>query len=813
MNTSGTEIAIDARGDDLSFGAALVSRVLQHNWIFLLFVVVLSVHLAHHFLFQHAKVTFVYDSHYYLLTCSQIIDRIVALLQGHYDWGAIGGSEFVRNITRDGPIATGIPAVMLFWLHRDLVATDWRIFVILMSIFQSISACFVGAICQRITGVTWTGIAAGLLFGLYPSSLVASGLYVSEDIVVLLELAFVFCLALAASNVTARLLSGVILGMVCMAKPALIPAVVMATIIGTLFFYPYKKEAFLKRIGLFLSVVAVGVLTILPWSLYTKSAANKLLITTERLPAYNVAVGTDIETDGWNVVPWTLRQRKLCSFKSPSLILIGQWRANTLPMLILTIRKITRLFISPWNIFREAIFGIDARAQQYIHLGVLFLCIFGICTYLLSRNDLRNNQAHLLGALSLIMILGHSSYLIFQAMARYAYTAIPFLIVFAGFGLFYIHKNKLTRKVCIAMATAVLLLVLICKAESFTRIGEPVETVHVIDKGMIVEKHIDMSSASTSTRSLQALLLIDSDRNVADAQIIVNGHSIDKSIWLINNYGSEQYKLLKGFGELSNLMGISILDFRQWRAVPVPINWIDLHGNNVIDVIGGNLATRIFGDSQETRRMLSPRYIAPDFFALSMESMETRIPEAGLAEQISQKSLIKKNAADSFCSLSDSLRIKLALMPSASCQGKNLESKRGMDHCVLKFDPRNCDRQAQDLSCCGVRVSRYLLGHLGGVLNSMDVPELSESSHVEFKVTGQYRVLRGPGKVSISIDALGPGNNEEILAMTPNYIKGDQSWRSFQIDDLLPTRTIGNKLKKIIIGLSAATMVGRSVWC
>lgn len=769
-------------------------------WVLWLFVAVFSAHLAHHLLFEHAKVTFGYDSHYYLFTCSQIIQYIQAAIHGQFDWVAFSRPSFVSDIVRDGPITPGLPAVLLFWLGRDLVASDWRIFVVLLSILQSISACLVGLICRRITGVTWAGITAGLLFGLYPGSLVASGLYFSENIVVLLELTFIFCLGLAANNLVARIISGIMLGMLCMAKPALIPASVIATIIGTFFISIDGKKSFSKQLLLFVSIIAVGVLTVLPWATYTKLTYRKALITAERWPAYNAAVGTDIQTDGWCVYPWTARQNQLNWFSTPSAIMIGQWHDNPVPMLGLMIKRITRLFISPWNNFREKVFGIDPCTQQYIHLVILFLSIFGICAYLLNRNQATGSRARLFGNLCLTMVICHSSYLLFQAMPRYGYTAMPFLIVFGGYGLFYIKENKLSKNVSLAMIMAVLSFVLICKAEALTKIGEPLEISYSIANGMAVEKHIDLSDIKVPEDCRQALLLVDGDDLLNGSQIIINGRSINEPMRLINDYGSEEYKLLKGLRELANLLDNSIVDFRQWRAVPVPISYLNLHGNNFIDIISGAQRAKIFADAKETRRMLSPSYTTPDFMSLSMDSMEARMSEPALAQYINQQSLVKNTKTDSFHPLSTSLRIKLALITKDSHLDKNLRSAHGLDHCLLQFDPRKCDIQAQDPSCGGVHVSRYLLGYVGGVFDSIDVPALNHSSHIAFRITGQYRILRGPGKVAISIKACGPDKQEEILGMTPNYMLGDHSWKSFAIDDLLPTATIGNSLRKIVIG-------------
>ncbi len=815
----------------------------ERLWLPLLFAVVLSAHLMHHFLYQHAKATFAYDCHYYLFTCSQIINYILAVVHGHLTWSALSQPGFVTDILRDGPIATGLPAIVLSWLGREVNANDWRIFVVLLSILQSISACFVAMICRRITGIVWPGLVAGLLFGLYPTSLVVSGLYLSENIVILLELAFVFCLSLATSKLSARIMSGVLAGMLCMAKPALIPGIGIAIIVGTLFSSIDTKKLSLRRFSLLLSIAAVTALTILPWAVYTKLAYGKMVITIQRFPNYNAAVGTDIETDGWCVSPLTDRQTHLIySSISPAAIMIDQWCNKPLPMLMLTIKRITRMFAYPWNIFRETVFGIDGPTQQYIHIGSLLLCVFGVYAYLFDRARSLNKQGYLLANLSLIMIAGHFVYLFFQAMARYSYSAMPFLFVFAGYGIFYANQRCLDRKVLITGTIALLSVLLICKAEAITKLGEPTETSHVIDSGVIAKKHIDLSKAKISSELQQALIIVDADKEIAGARIIINGHRVSEPARLINHFGRDQYNLFIGYRELSNLMNFSVSDFRQWRAVPIPISWVHLDGDNIIDIAGGTTPFKIFGDSQNTREMLSPNYTAGDAFTMSMDSMETRIKAPVLTEPVIQGDFIGKKGselpvmpeglvgaglappacirplhqrapmlrpyksndsatAQTIGMLPDSLRIKLALISPDNYLETNAKSTRGLDHCVLGLDPTKVDPMARDHSDSSICVSRYILGHLGGVYGSINVPALNRSSHAQFKVTGEYRVLHGPGKLAISVDALGPGSKKETLGMTPNYIQGDHTWRSFEIDDLLPMGTLGNKLEKIVIGL------------
>src|SRR5208337_234349 len=105
---------------------------------------------------------------------------------------------------------------------------------------------------------------------------------------------------------------------------------------------------------------------------------------------------------------------------SPTSILIGQWHKHPREMIILVLRRFTRLFAQPWNSFRQYVFGISPTAQLFGHICLLLFGIFGIVVYLFYGRSLASVETRMVGDLSIIFLMGHFCYLLFQAIARYA---------------------------------------------------------------------------------------------------------------------------------------------------------------------------------------------------------------------------------------------------------------------------------------------------------------------------------------------------------------------------------------------------------
>ena len=773
----------------------LVQNACNHFWLVIIFIVILSANLIYHFLLQKVKAIFVADGYFYFVTCGQLITYIKSAINGHLTWAMLSDPNFATNIARDGPVVAGLPAIAMLGLKDTLTRNDWPPFIVLFSIMQSISACIVGTICRRITGARWIGLLAGLLFGLYPTSIIASGLYRSEIITTSLELLFVLCLAFAEENIILSMLAGITGISLWMCKPALIPGIILAIILTI-----WKSPKYLRTSILMVSIFAS---IIIPWSSYMRIVHGAPSITVERFGNSNAAMGCDLSTDGWAIYPPT--EWQIARNGSPATIITSQWQKYPRQLFMLTIGKITRLFAHPWNEFREIVFGITPANLQLLHTVILYLSIFGIFCYLLNYRKIKDKQVHYLANLSLLFILAHFSYLLFQAIGRYGYTAMPFLFIFVGYGIFFLKEglkiNKLKHGTIAALLLSFLLVAFINEAEAITKIGQNKETFHTANKGMLLEKKIDLSAAKLIPNIDQALILIDANDQIKKAKIIVNGHAIQEPVRLASHFGTEEYHTLKSLREIATLMDVPIDDYRQWRAVSVPVDWLNLHDNNVIDILVFDSSLKLFADAKSSKDMPSLTRFIADYMTNTSDNMDRRATEHQFTELVKQESFIKNHNDSVPQLLTDSLRIKLALIASNKNAITTAKSSTNQTTAILRIDPAIFSPMAQDKSCAGMRTSRYLLKYLGGAFGTMDVPPLIPTSHIEFTITGECRVLHGPGKISITIDAVGPEKQEESLALAPSYIRSGHDWQKFEIKDLLPLDVIGGKLNQVTIGL------------
>ena len=91
--------------------------------------------------------------------------------------------------------------------------------------------------------------------------------------------------------------------------------------------------------------------------------------------------------------------------------------------------------------------------------------------------------------------------------------------------------------------------------------------------------------------------------------IEVNGYECSAPILPFNYYDPNRYQSFTLMKELAYGMNIGVDDFRQWRAVQVPVEAI-AHKSQINIKIIPSAATTIYGDIDSSRHFLSPRFPA-----------------------------------------------------------------------------------------------------------------------------------------------------------------------------------------------------------
>jgi hypothetical protein len=113
-------------------------------------------------------------------------------------------------------------------------------------------------------------------------------------------------------------------------------------------------------------------------------------------------------------------------------------------------------------------------------------------------------------------------------------------------------------------------------------------------------REVDLSGSQLSRTSKKidwALLLIDSEKEVAQSHISLNGHKIHELPRSVYNYYQKKYDLLAFLEELATDIKMKSEDVRQWRAVPIPVDYLNLNGKNKISLeTPATVPLTIYGD-------------------------------------------------------------------------------------------------------------------------------------------------------------------------------------------------------------------------
>jgi hypothetical protein len=499
-------------------------------------------------------------------------------------------------------------------------------------------------------------------------------------------LSLIFALYRAPSSRTAAIAAGIIGGVFAMVKPVMIPAIGVLCIFAGLHAMPPgarkdkdgkgRSGGLAARARLLFVLAAAGVLTILPWSVYTALDCGKLSITAERGPSYNAGVGTDIGADGWCTMPETAHTAQAKLNKSPMAVFAAQWKAHPLPLAKLTMRRLSRLWGAPWNDFREAVFGLSVQGQIIFHLLLVSLGFMGLALFIFfppQKAPGSKADPRLFGNLAAIALLSHLSFVMFQTMGRYAYTSMPLIALFTAYGLGVLYTTAVSINagprglfaVKAAAFAGLVAAVLIFNCDAFTHWAESHETAHVLHPGQSACRSFELTGDQASqlhNASTQALmLLVDGDiEDPAALNLRLNGHVLKGPLLPLNCFNGKNYFLFDTMAEHAAFMRTKVQKFRQWRAALVESgeDFLSRDGLNEIEIVnGGTDDITIYGDSRPAGRknaeagaedgaersdlLPSPDYFASDRMLVSLTSTESRINTLESVSGLASRSYLK----------------------------------------------------------------------------------------------------------------------------------------------------------------------------
>ncbi len=105
------------------------------------------------------------------------------------------------------------------------------------------------------------------------------------------------------------------------------------------------------------------------------------------------------------------------------------------------------------------------------------------------------------------------------------------------------------------------------------------------------------------------LLLFDTEKEIAGSQITFNGHKIDETAMSVYQFYPLKFDLLAVLEELTMDVKMKVEDARQWRAVPIPAEYLNLRGKNKITVSApAAQSLKMYGDYSEIATKSLPSY-------------------------------------------------------------------------------------------------------------------------------------------------------------------------------------------------------------
>ena len=315
-------------------------------------------------------------------------------------------------------------------------------------------------------------MATALVFAGNAAGVIACGRYLTETITttLLLILALVLsqCLKQRAQasylspnalpkrwhGFVAYFVAGVVMALLLLAKSALLP---LSLVLGALTLaWRADGKALLTGAA---AMFGGAVLVLLPVGVFNYVVSGHLQILPDRLPGWNIALGSDTETDGWSAIPIP-PLLELNYFDNPLSIIYGIYVQNPAAFVDLTLRKIVRLFWLPWNDFAASVFpGSDLTVllHQFLELGGLCGGALALCAFA-GNNSVRQSRDKAVLYLSLLLAVawaGHLVFVPFESIPRYAYSSTPFALLLSVFFLSQLDVKAALRWLpCVAGALA-----------------------------------------------------------------------------------------------------------------------------------------------------------------------------------------------------------------------------------------------------------------------------------------------------------------------------------------------------------------------
>lgn len=346
------------------------------------------------------------------------------------------------------------------------------------SVLDALTCVFVFFAATIVFG-TGVGLLSALLLSCYPSYIVSTQQCLAEPLAcffIALWLLAISCSVKLTGGSTRRDLAifaglGLSTGLVVIAKPTHILLPVIALCAAGLFGIVSqsrtavastntKKLALFSQHGVVLALTSLfmAAAVLAPVLLTTKAITGEWSFSAKRSPYENLVVSVNASQDGWRAYPYP------GAFPENASQMLQVARESISKdfgeLLSITIKKASRLFSGVANDQRYAVLLLSYDAQTFFHRALLVFAAVGTMVLLIKPVEFWSSRRALCGVLLVSVVFFHCAYLFFEAMPRYALTAVPAIVIMAAYGLISTFRSAISAPFFYVPLALVLLLLL-----------------------------------------------------------------------------------------------------------------------------------------------------------------------------------------------------------------------------------------------------------------------------------------------------------------------------------------------------------------
>lgn len=808
------------------------------------FVITVAVTTLYHVTDSGVKVALLFDGRHYFESCQRVAALILALVSMKPDAVVAAEHALREYIMLDGPVLPTLFGTIYALLGRVPTSSDWTLLVWIQTVLHALATVLVCKITFQMTRKRAVAFVCAALWALYPAALIASGRLMTESLAVVLLLSLPLALRGAvggrdsddasdqqkhlsddaagepkenpltgkAANAMSPMLqkvshlmagnqyglvAGVVSGLLILLKPGMIPSVALCWLACL----ALSKA----RLAVALSLIIGAGLAVSPWMLYTKQTTGKAAITVQRMPVHNALIGWDPETSGWQTNPPSGFERVLNTGGEPLSTIEGIWINNPGECMTILSEKFGHLYSTPWNDYRAKVFGLDPHAQGIYHYLLLFVGLAGVFGWLFTAE--RRNK---LAILCVAAASGQCVYLMFEPVCRYAFPQFAFASVLSAVIITMFSKRSRNWKLiglAALLSAGCVELVAQSEVKSAARLHEMAHRLNANDK--VIAK-ISVQPKAVASANI-AMVLIDGDADLENAQVEVNGRKCDGKILPFNYYDPQRYQAFNLLKELGYGLHAAVDEFRLWRAIPIPIEAVK-GGSISITITPSKSGCTVYGDNKSARNYLSPDFLCVNRLINSKSSMEMRNESPILAGQSDHHWSFQ--TANGISPQTDKPRIRLLVgrgsqvsrdeqKSGPTSQRNSEEEKIGRatsSEVLLKSEllPENFDENMRAVTG-ELKISKSILKAARSTALLKVLPPRSNATYLEISLEGEARAVNKQGEVGVVIETVTENHNECFLARLPSSIPTSTNWTPFEISDLAPAETRQGKVNAISV--------------